>query len=513
MSWDDVRQASVVLEVIGIALLLALLITPAPKHAIVIALAIAAIIRSVCAIIPSVAYQRSREEFDHIMIHPNLSNFCIAFAVILRYLTVVKAAFTVSFTSPLLYLAIQHSKYTGFSTSSNSAFYRGTITFLCIGPFIWALPTILVTLPAIIHNRDSLKPMFYEATCTISNTPYQVVSLSLMILTLLIATVISLAFVYIMWRHVRLPLLSRSLGLLDLTRILRFGALLGIIVMSTVLYTIVMATWARDHVSRFSPRPMNTMFTISVLWEAATPILMFIIFGAQEEIFEVWASWYLSLRRGIPRMIASEKPQPEDSYMDFARPSSSRSRWYLFRRSTTLPQSGVIVDVKQESFSDHSVDSFMVPSPSSDAPFGTIRSVHGVSIPKAAPKVQLSSMARPPSIYRISPHIHGPSAHLAASSLRPPPRPMRSRSESPVGPSIRHPFAQMPSLTAFGNRDSWDEARLFTRTSRYEVTSDRDVESSGDDSVAQTRLQSPDTIIRPGTGETSETFGHGEDRS
>ena len=88
-----------------------------------------------------------------------------------------------------------------------------------------------------------------------------------MIAALLVATAISLTFVYIMWRHVKLPLLSHSLGLLDVTRILRFGALLGIIILSTVLYTVVMATWARDHVNRFSERPMDTVFTLSVLWE------------------------------------------------------------------------------------------------------------------------------------------------------------------------------------------------------------------------------------------------------
>lgn len=63
-------------------LLLALLITPAPKHAIVNALTVATILRSVCAVIPSVAYQRHREEFDHIMMHPNLSNFCVGFAIV-----------------------------------------------------------------------------------------------------------------------------------------------------------------------------------------------------------------------------------------------------------------------------------------------------------------------------------------------------------------------------------------------------------------------------------------------
>ncbi|TCD71555.1 hypothetical protein EIP91_008936 [Steccherinum ochraceum] len=417
MSWDAVRQASVILEVIGIALLLALLITPAPKHAIVNALAVATILRSVFAIIQSVMYQRFRDEFDHILLHPNIANFCIGFSIILRYLTVVKAAFTVSFTLPLFYLAIQHSRYTGFSSSSSSAFYRGTIGILCVGPFIWALPTILVAIPPIMNNKESLKPMFYQATCTISNTPYQVVSLSLMIVALFFAT---------------------------------------------------------------------------------------------EEVFEVWSSWYQACKRGLsfrrPRRTHLSEPPTQESYLDFAS-APGISRWQMFRHSETSEKGRVIVNIKQESFTDQS-DESRPPTPmkedisqDSRPPEGPSSNAKAISIHiiPSTPVSQSVSTPPPPT----SPQTRNQPLNTDQSSLRPPPRPARSRSESPAdGPTMRHPFAQMPSLTAFGNgRDSWDDARMFVRSSRY-----GDVESGADDSgTSRSKSVSPED--RPGTGQTTGTFG------
>ncbi|KAH8100696.1 hypothetical protein BXZ70DRAFT_1008182 [Cristinia sonorae] len=492
MSWDAVRQASVVLEVVGIVLLLALLITPAPKHSIVKALTVATILRSVCAIIPSVTYQRYREQFGYIMLHRNLSDFCIGFAIALRYLTVVKAAFTVSFTSPLLYLAIQHSRYTGFESSSNSAFYRRTIKFLCFGPFVWALPSVLVTFPTIAHDRESLKPMFYEATCTISNTPYQVVSLSLMIFALLIATIISITFVYIMWRHVRLPMLSRSMGMLDLTRILRFGALFGIIVLSAVLYTVVMASWARDHISRYSPRPMNTLFTLSVLWEAVTPILMFLIFGAQQEVFEVWASWYHYLRRGDHfQRSGSGKPPAEESYLVFARPGS-RSRWNVFRQSVAVPpKGGVIIDIKQESFSDHSpMDSFMASTLTREGTIEEVRPTHHMPITKIAQ-----------DIYRVSPQIYAVPAFTESPGLQPPPSRSRTTgSRNPTEDIPRgHPFAHVgpQSMMEARKRGSWEETKAFMRACR-QLVDRRDLEGGRDGNTSQATHQQ-DAAPRPST--------------
>lgn len=64
-----------------------------------------------------------------------------------------------------------------------------------------------------------------------------------------------------------MPLASHSLGLLDVTRIIRFGALLGIIVLSAILYAFVMGTWTKDHLRPHGPMPASTVFMISTMWE------------------------------------------------------------------------------------------------------------------------------------------------------------------------------------------------------------------------------------------------------
>lgn len=88
-----------------------------------------------------------------------------------------------------------------------------------------------------------------------------------MILPLVLATIVSVIFVSYLWKSAQLPLASHSLGLIDLTRIIRFGALLGIIVLSAILYAFVMGTWARDHLKPRDPMPARTVFMISTIWE------------------------------------------------------------------------------------------------------------------------------------------------------------------------------------------------------------------------------------------------------
>lgn len=113
--------------------------------------------------------------------------------------------------------------------------------------------------------------MTAQAACTIDNNAYQIVSLTQMILPLILATVVSVIFVWYLWKSVSLPLASHSLGLLDLTRIIRFGALLGIIVLSAILYAFVMGTWAREHIRPGDPMPARTVFMVSMVWECEFP--------------------------------------------------------------------------------------------------------------------------------------------------------------------------------------------------------------------------------------------------
>ena len=91
-----------------------------------------------------------------------------------------------------------------------------------------------------------------------------------MIARLVLASFTSLIFVWVLWRSVKLPLFSQSLGILDATRILRFGALLAIIVLSAILYTVVMATWAPGNDDPRRVFPMDTTFAVSVIWEGAS---------------------------------------------------------------------------------------------------------------------------------------------------------------------------------------------------------------------------------------------------
>ena len=111
-------------------------------------------------------------------------------------------------------------------------------------------------------------------------------------------------FVYYLWKTIRLPLLTHSLGPLDFTRLARFAVLLVIFIVSVTLYSIITASWVRwndhDHLGASS---LQTLLSISIAWEgtlvevvwsvsilliavaAITPILYFFIFAAHEEVF------------------------------------------------------------------------------------------------------------------------------------------------------------------------------------------------------------------------------------
>ncbi|CAL1695744.1 unnamed protein product [Somion occarium] len=475
-SWDGIRLTVTVLE-----------------HAIVNSMTIAALLRSICAVIPPIAYQRLSVQFDAIRMHASLQKLCISMAIILRYLTVVKAAYSVSFTLPLLYLAVKHSKQSMQGNSSGkSMFFTRTVALLCIGPFVWALPAIIIPIPTIVHDRHALHPMFFEAICTVSHTSYQIVSLTQMILPLLCATGISLAFVWYLWKSVKLPLASHTLGLLDLTRILRFGALLGIIVLSAVLYTIVMATWARDHVRLHGNMPMRTVFIISMVWEAITPILMFFIFGAQEEVFAVWHSWFRSLSKRTPRLFEDHTPsvrsEEDNSYLDF---QDRQQGWLL----------GLRQQFKFTPNNEASTNIRFSPTFSSDSD----EKVHAPPISSSPVHIHPASLSLRP----VSSHMKGLSVPSPATSLRPPPRPARSRSDSPNdSPSAdfleSHPFRNvpnMPSLTAFGNGDDSSEI-VRGREAVIRMFEDEMEKENDYNWTAQGAARRPDT------GESSQTFGN-----
>ncbi|KAK7694691.1 hypothetical protein QCA50_001879 [Cerrena zonata] len=496
MSWDGVRLAVIILDLLGIVLLLALLATPAPKHAIVNALAVAAILRSICSVIPPMVYLQMPEMFDAMPLHSKgLQNLCIWTAILTRYLTVVKAAYTVSFTLPLLYLARQHSKQSVTATSTGKqVFFTRTVALLTIGPFLWALPAILIPLPTIINNRHALHPMFVQATCAIYDNAYQIVSLTQMILPLVLATIVSVIFVSYLWKSAQLPLASHSLGLIDLTRIIRFGALLGIIVLSAILYAFVMGTWARDHLKPRDPMPARTVFMISTIWESVTPILFFLIFGAQEEVFTIWRSWF----HGFYKCARSISHHPRSSYgsstayLDFHDDQGSRfqriCRIFRFRRKR---QASTGIHFPSDMSNSSFTQDYEKRPPSIPAHF--LPSTIPISLSQGIQVVVKTSCE---SSYDTD----------TSMSLRPPPRHTRSINESPTVERLSsHPFRavpNMPSLTALGNEDHYPASDVI------EISGESAVQPVENERREEEERHEKPLLRRPNTGESSRTFGN-----
>ncbi|KAI0788433.1 hypothetical protein C8Q75DRAFT_768467 [Abortiporus biennis] len=546
MSASAERLAIVVLELTGIILLAALLATPAPKHGIVNALIVASILRSICAILPPLAYEALSTQFDHISSHHRIRDFCLVVSIILRYLTVVKAAFSISFTMPMLYLAMKHIWCKDWE---GCTFPGRAIIAFCIAPFLWAIPAVFIPIPTAMHHFDSLQPTFYVAVCTITDVPYHIVSLTLMVIPLVVASVASLIFVGIMWRHgyVKLPLRSQTLGVLDVTRMLRFGALLFIFVISAIVYTIVMATWVRVQVNPYKPIPMSTLFMISTFWEAITPILMFGIFGAQEEVFAVWRSWWRHFRNIFSTKweTSSESDGFDDAYTKMVPRSSHQSQLHI------IPQPSYVDDSKAIHALTNSVST---------------QSGRGSEVTFAEPAVQerqlynsepdrIERLARsippPPKgillkpIRRYSNQLQATSSISDATSLPPPPRSAypssisddthtlrsvqdHSTDEPASTTSSQPPLWNLPSLTAFGRNNSTESLTVLQgspvgQKGRPDSDSDfgdeldthgegsgRGRPVAGEMELQRTYILRPgtgSTIGRPGTGQSSRTFG------
>ncbi len=177
---------------------------------------------------------------------------------------------------------------------------------------------------------------------------------------------------------------------------------------------------------------------------AITPILLFLIFAAHENVFTLWRSWIERITDQVSTALFAQPREPRPtSYIDFEEPNDHR--WY----SAILAPARRFILHKQpvEQANRHSLSNH--------------------SLPKVAPWPYVDPMARPPSLasrilqrplsVQQSANIsHGKRGPGFVSGLHPPPRPPRSRSESPVEGSGmgQTSLVNMPSLTAFGSGNS-----------------------------------------------------------
>ncbi|KAH9836471.1 uncharacterized protein C8Q71DRAFT_857711 [Rhodofomes roseus] len=263
----------IVLQIGGLVLLSALLVTPAQRHPIVNGIVVLSIAHCVIGILPALLYL-SNSGFriaskEHFQYDEGWARLCATDSVLLNYVTTAKSAFAISFTMPCVYLAC---KFTGnrdrLEAQATPHFYKRTVIALCVGPYIWALPLIFLTIHK-LQQPLSMQPHFIGSICVVVYNTGQILALLLTLIPLTLAVVASIVLAFILFKYYKLPHLRQSFMLLHPIRIVRFASLVATIVVSAVLYAIVLATWVRyDSVHDLkSETAFRAWLKTSAVWE------------------------------------------------------------------------------------------------------------------------------------------------------------------------------------------------------------------------------------------------------
>ncbi|KAH9950364.1 hypothetical protein B0H21DRAFT_723150 [Amylocystis lapponica] len=287
------RLVVVSLETGSIVCLLVLLATPASKHAIVKALVVATILRSLFDILPPLIYEQSAQVSNYLTPYSSFAQFCIADVIILRYFTVVKATFPVIFTVPCLSLALKHSMFGSArrltTEEASNPFSRRTIILFCIGPFVWALPTIFIPMHKLMQDQRTLQPAIENTTtCCIADGAFQVVSLVLMLIPLVVSIIAGMALVLTLCQYCY-GFARQAVGWQPV-RVIRFTALIATTITSAILYTIVLVGWVRFEYDHQGKQAVSATLAMSTVWEAIHPWTILFIF-AREEVYAQWTTW------------------------------------------------------------------------------------------------------------------------------------------------------------------------------------------------------------------------------
>ncbi|KAI0669861.1 hypothetical protein C8Q78DRAFT_1079774 [Trametes maxima] len=423
---DSLTSAVIGLELCNILLLSLLLATPAPKHSMVKSLMVACLLRSILDVLPPIVDKSRPGDFQPEVLNQQiaLASFCVSASVLLRYITVAKAAFAVSFTLPALWLAVIQIRPKR-SADDYPRLTRRMVLLLCVAPFVWALPVLLVPIPPLVQGRI-VWAKFYINSCYFDDNLFAIVSLVFTLVPLGLAVLISCAVVFVISRWSNTVICQRAS--LCSRRSARFAALVFVTVISASLYAVVLVKWLKEHSAwdQTTARPLRLLVGTSVIWEAITPLLFFVIFAAQDEIYETWLGWisrFVPLPRGLRDGRTEDSPAPQ----------------YVTYGSYISPPNQPIYS--------------KVPHDADISPGG----VHPVYPGKIIAR-PLSARFIHRSSYSDRRH-HAPTLSVpVVEGLSPPPRPQFSRQpttdEASRASRFRFPFVHSPSLTAFGSQPS-----------------------------------------------------------
>ncbi|CDO71597.1 hypothetical protein BN946_scf184911.g67 [Trametes cinnabarina] len=436
MSLSALTSAIIGLEVSNVALLSLLLATPAPKHPMVKSLMIACLLRSALDVLPSIVEKTSPRDFAE----PGLNNraalvsFCVSDSI---------------FSTQLI--LISHSSLS-----------------------VWALPVLLVAVPNLIKGRD-LWVWYQINTCYFDDNAFTIVSLVFTLVPLALAVFISASVVCVLrWSRVQ----SQRNALCS-SRSLRFGALVFVTIVSASLYAVVLVKWIKGHKDPWnsSPaEPLHLLMRTSVIWEAITPFLFFLIFAAQEEIYETWLGWFSRFLRFPPK---EHDGRVEDS--------RRRSQY-------TVTYDSYISPTNQATYS-------RVPHELEMQERSSRPTLPGKILPR------LSSYKFLRQTYSNDRHRQGTTPGILESGLSPPPRTHlphpHTAEDSPLTPRFRLPFLQNLSLSAFGSQPS-----MYSQPTSTAYAGDLSGDDGGVVTITEESGERPTgELHRPDTPLSTRTFG------
>lgn len=283
---DAFRITVIFLEVTGFVLVVLLLCTTAllhiSRHPVITAMLVTLLLHAALYIWPGIydkPLSRDIKTGNTLESATSLVIFCAADAVLLRYVQVVEAAFSVSFMATVLRLAKRALDAAELEPQERdqmkpeSVFW---IALLCFGPFIWAMPVLFAPIPFLM-KRDVRIVNYFTLYCDIPDDSFHSVSLVFVLLPF----VVSILFLgYIGSYLMRIYQRHRNVvsSTLDVPLLRSFAIMALTILISTILLII-------NASSNFA---VKGLVGLLMFWESLLPLVQFSVFAWQGGVCVIW---------------------------------------------------------------------------------------------------------------------------------------------------------------------------------------------------------------------------------
>ncbi|QRW06501.1 hypothetical protein RhiLY_05500 [Ceratobasidium sp. AG-Ba] len=219
--------------------------------------------------------------------HTPLAHFCAIDAILLYVFSAIGSALTVSFTLSLFAVVVKSGNPN--LNSSRRAWWSfqwlwdPSTTVLCVGPFVWALPIVITAIEALVRShRDDYPSIYYSNTfCNIDDYTYQFASGIILGVPLLVSVGLVLATLIMI---IRIYLRDRVTATQSINVYLAFRFAVIVVQIFVLAILLLCEIALRDD-------QLAGVFRFHLYWAALAPLVLFVIFGTQIDLMQIWKYW------------------------------------------------------------------------------------------------------------------------------------------------------------------------------------------------------------------------------